>query len=100
MKEKKNFVETIKYAWGEISMREKVLLCAQSALAVGILLVILSETVGILSTAVVNVTALSLLILLLIVSAVRSYPRRKMSMVIYIICALMVAVILATGAFA
>ena len=97
MKEKKSFAETMKHVWGEISMRDKVLLCAQGALAVGILAVILLDTVGVLPTSIVNVVALSLLVVLLAVSAVRNYPNRKMSVVIYIIFAILVVVMLVTG---
>ena len=97
MSQKRTFSENMKGAWGEISLKEKVLLCLQSALALIIMALAILGMSRILPSETVNIVDLSLLVALLVVSAIRVYPRRKMSAVIYLICCVFIIALLGTS---
>ena len=97
MSKKRTFGENIKGAWGEISLKEKILLCLQSGLAIIIMALAILGMNRILPSGMVNQLDLILLVALLIVSAVRTYPHRKMTALIYMICCVFIIAMIGTG---
>jgi len=83
--EDRSFSKDMKGAWGLLSKRMKILMILQTGLSAGILLMLLLEIVGIMNRTAALRIDLVLLIVLLIVSALRSYPERKKSIVIYML---------------
>ncbi len=83
--ENRSFSKDMKGAWGLLDKRMKILMILQTGLSAGILLMLLFDFVGIVNRTVALRIDLVLLIVLLIVSALRSYPERKRSIVIYML---------------
>ncbi len=83
--ENRSFSKDMKGAWGLLSKRMKILMILQTALSAGILLMLVLDFAGIGNRTVMLRIDLVLLIVLLIVSALRSYPERKKSIVIYML---------------
>lgn len=94
MNQKPTFKESLLMTLKEISLKEKILIVLQSVLAIAILAIALLGMNGIINNNFVSTIDLALLSALLTVSAIRNYPERKMSSVIYMICTVLVIIIL------
>lgn len=94
MNQKRTFSENLKGAWGQIAKKEKILLCMQSVLSIAIIVLVVLSMAGILPVHIINVVDLFLLAALFIVNAIRSFPKRKKSMVVYLVCAVFILVML------
>lgn len=89
MNQKRTFSENIKGAWGLLPIKDKILLCMQSVLSVVVIVLVNLGINNIMPAESLVTVDLPLLSALFIVSAARSFPKRKVSMVICIICAIL-----------
>ena len=91
---KRSFSEDMTGAWGLMEQRAKILLIVQSVLSIVLLLAILIDFMRGTERLLMIRIELCLAIALLVVSALRSYPTHKKSIVMYVFCAVIAVVCL------
>lgn len=97
--EKRSLSEDMSGAWNLMKLRAKVLFVAQGVLSVALLLTLLYDFMKEADRLLLNQIELSLVIALLIVSALRSYPERKKSILLYMVCVVVAVVCLVINCF-
>lgn len=85
---------TLQSAFLEMSLRERIILIVQTLVSVLVLIVAILGLCGIGNEYLMNCIAMALLALLLLVNAVRLFPTRKLSSIIYVLVAVVIAVML------
>lgn len=96
---KRSFSKDMEGAWGLLSRKDKVLMILQAGLSIGLLVMILSDFAGNLNHILTLRIDLGLVIVLLLVSALRCYPERKKSIVLYMILLVMAVFCLVVNCF-
>lgn len=96
MAQKQTFSEDVQGMWQLLTLKEKLLFIVQSVLGVAILFILLLGYAGVLHNTLVNRIDLILLTVLLIVSALRTFPKHKMRIAAYIACAVIAIIFLVT----
>lgn len=96
---KRSFTEDMKGAWGLLSRRDQVLMVLQSCLSIGLLAMILLDFSGHVNHVLMLRIDLGLVIVLLLVSALRCYPERKKTIVLYMILLIMAVFCLVVNCF-
>lgn len=94
MNQKRTFSENLKGAWGLLSMKDKILLCVQSVLSIAIIVLVNLSINNILPLRTLTTVDLPLLSLLFLVSGVRNFPKRKLSVVFCVMAAVAMLVLM------
>lgn len=97
--EKRSFSEDMEGVWGLLSRKDKVLMILQAGLSIGLLVMILLDFAGNMNHILTLRIDLGLVIVLLLVSALRCYPERKKSIVLYMILLVMAVFCLVVNCF-
>lgn len=87
-----SFSEDMTEAWRVMGSRQKVLMVAQSVLSIVLILALVFDFTMGKSRVLFNRIELGIVIVLLLVSALRSYPEHKKTILLYLIC-MVVAVV-------
>ena len=96
---KSAFSKDMAGAWGEMSFRQKVLMVAQSVLSILLMLTLVFDFMMGKNRVFFNRIELGIVIPLLLVSALRSYPERKKFIVLYLVCTVVAVVCLVLSCF-
>lgn len=88
MNNKPSIKETFKSSLQEIPWKEKILILVQIILSLAIIIIAVLGLTGIGNDIIMNLAAYSLLFLLLVLSAIKIYPARKLTALIYAILAM------------
>lgn len=91
---KRSFSEDMTGAWGLMAQKAKILILVQSVLSIALLLAIFIDFIRGTERLLMIRLELCLAIALLVVSALRSYPAHKKSIIMYVFCVVIAVVCL------